>query len=78
MGGSVYSSSGISKLEGIMVENLGLKKKGDEYLSIPISKTRCLVAFNLKLVARLRVSPRLTTILSASGFTDLYTPLYST
>ena len=77
-GGSVYSSSGTKRLDGITVPNLGEHRNGEEYLYIPMSKTLCFVAFSLKLVDLAKISPKLTTKQFVSGLTDLYLPSYKT
>jgi len=64
--------------DGINALYLGSKKKGDEYLSTPISNTLCLVAFILKLVIRSKQAPRLTTRASGSGLTETNSPFIST
>ena len=48
-------------------EYLGSKKKGDENLSMPMSRTLCLVAFSVKSVILEKMSPRFTIRLFALG-----------
>lgn len=77
------SSSDFSSLSARMFARItavyfGSKKKGDENLSMPMSRTRCFVAFSLKLVMRAKVSPKLTTSIFFCGLIDLYSLSIST